>query len=422
MGNKCHKWLIMATLAIATTIPAGSFAQSGLYIPSAKPVKNMQRALQNPEVFCLLIKYQAGEAIYDTAALDLLDSAYRIAFDPKNPMYYTMTIEGYGDANERLTSERVDGVFRYFAMRCHSPYPVRRALNPIHCSCSGDTVETLVFEVPTSKYSYDCGQLPEARRTLNKTVDLAGTVLVTFRNNPDECVGAARGCAIPAADSIVRGYYASMFIARGAIRSVDNTKDSCPSDITIKIDDHLDYRTVVEQYHMVPHRKQLIVQAGYIVLDYSGVMPADSCTEPLKDSIFIRIPVTKEQLDAKLKFYAKVKGSRGIEYKAMPTRKLPGKGELVIQAPINLGQFDTIYIGKRIQENELGKYFYKVDGPTEAAAFEVAGTYYVAYHVGKRGAYELKKPLSSLFRIIPEQEEEIPSKKDKKNNPEEVID
>lgn len=422
MGNKHHNWLILVALAIVISIPAGSFAQSGLYIPSAKPVKNMQKALHNPEVFCLLVKYNGSSADYDTAALDLLDSAYRIAFDLKNPMYYTMTIEGYGDADERLSSRRVESVYQYFARRCHSQVPIRRALNPIHCSCQGDTVETLLFEVPVNKATYDCAQLPEARRMLNKTIDLSGSVLVTFQHNPDECVGAARGCQIPAADSVVRGYYASLFIARGAIRSVDNTKDNCPSQVEIKIDDHLDYRSVVEQYNMVPHRKQFIVQAGYVVLGYSGVMPADSCTEPLKDSIFIRIPVTKEQLEAKLKFYAKVHTSRGIEYKAMPTRKMPGKSELGLQAPINLGQFDTIYIGKRIQEGDLGKYFYKVDGPTEAAAFEVAGTYYVAYHVGKRGAYELKKPLAALFRIVPEQEEEIPSKKDKKNNPDEILD
>lgn len=422
MGKKCYKWLIIGIMTIMIAIPATAFAQSGLYIPSAKPVKNMQRALHNPEVFCLLIKYHGSDADYDTAALDLLDSAYRIAFDMNNPMYYTMTIEGYGDADERLSSRRVERVYDYYARRCHAQFPVRRALNKIHCSCSGDTVETLVFEVPVTKAAYNCDELPEARRMLNKSIDLRGSVLVTFRNNPDECVGAARGCQVPAEDSVVRGYYASLFIARGAIRSVDNTKDNCPSHVEIKIDDHLDYRTVVEQYHMVPHRKQLIVQAGYVVLGYSGVMPADSCTEPLKDSIFIRVPVTKEQMEAKLKFYAKVKTSRGIEYKAMPTRKMPGKAELGLQAPINLGQFDTIYLGKRIQEGELGKYFYKVDGPTEAAAFAVGDTYYVAYHVGKRGAYELKKPLSALFRIIPEQEEEIPSKKDRKNNPDEIID
>lgn len=422
MGNNRHKWLTIAILSIILAMPAGASAQPGLYIPSAKPVKNMQRALQNPEVFCLLIKYQGADADYDTTALDLLDSAYRIAFDKGNPMYYTMTIEGYGDANERLSSRRVEAVYSYFARRCHAQFPIRDIRNPIHCSCMGDTVEILRFEVPTTKLTYDCAQLPEARRMLNKNIDLANSVLVTFRNNPDECVGAARGCFVPAADSIVRGYYASMFLAKGSIRSVSGTKDNCPSDIQIRIDDNLDYRTVVEQYHLVPHRKQIIVQSGFIVLDIKGVQPADSCTEPLKDSIFIRIPVTKEQLEAKLKFYAKVKTARGLEYKALPTRKLPSKTELVLQAPINLGQFDTIYIGKRIQEGELGKYFYKVDGPTEAAAFPVNGTYYVAYHVGKRGAYELKKPLSALFRIIPEQEEEIPSRKDKNNNPDEIID
>ena len=422
MNCKRHKWLKMLMLLAAMSFIPGSMAQSGLYIPSAKPVKNMQRAMQNPEAFCLLVKYNGADPTFDTTVLDLLDSAYNIAFALRNPMYYTMTIEGYGDGNEQLTQQRVDAVHRDFTMRCHSAYPVRRALNAIHCSCMGDTVETLVFEVPTSKFTYDYSQLPEARRTLNKSIDLANSVLVTFRNNPDECVGAARGCQVPAADSVVHGYYASLFIAHGAIRSVERTKDACPTDVQIKIDDHLDYRTVVDQYQLVPHPKQLIVQAGYIVLDIKGVQPADSCTEPLKDSIFIRIPATKEQLEAKLKFYAKVKTSRGMEYKALPTRKLPGKGELVLQAPINLGQFDTIYLGKHIKEDELGKYFYKVDGPTEAAAFPIHGTYYVAYRVGKRGGMELKKPLSTLFRIIPEQEEEIPSKNDKPKNPEEIID
>ena len=86
-------------------------------------------------------------------------------------------------------------------------------------------------------------------------------------------------------------------------------------------------------------------------------------------------------------------------------------------------QFDTIYIGKRIQENELKKYFYSVDGPTEAAAFKVGDGYWVAYRAGKKGGYELKKPLKALFRFIPEQEEESPADKAKDTpNPEEIID
>ena len=96
----------------------------------------------------------------------------------------------------------------------------------------------------------------------------------------------------------------------------------------------------------------------------------------------------------------------------------------MLQAPINATQFDTIYVGKRIQEGELGRYFYSVDGPTEAAAFKVGDRYWVAYRVGKGGQYELKKHLMELFRVVPEQEEEeLPeSSSDKKINSEEIID
>ena len=74
-------------------------AQSGLYIPSSKPVKNMQKALANAETFCLLISYQGADSAYGISDLDLLDSAYRIAFSLNNPNYYTMSVEGYGDAD-----------------------------------------------------------------------------------------------------------------------------------------------------------------------------------------------------------------------------------------------------------------------------------------------------------------------------------
>ena len=388
--------------------------QSGLYVPSDKPVKNMQKALHHAPVFHLLLHYDAGKSLYSVSDLDLLDSAYRLAFDIDNPMYYTMTIEGYGGSDEILTKERVDGIYRYFAQRSGAKFPIRTAHNKIHCSCNGDTVETLRFEVPVSTALYNCAELPEARRMLNKSIRLDGCVLVTFKNDPDECVGAARGCFVPKADSIVRGYYASLMLSRGSVYAVDNTKDTCPDDLEITIDDHLNYKTVVESYSLIPHRKQLLVQAGYIVVKSNWARGIDSCRLAQKDSIYIRIPVTQEQLDAKLKFFAKVKGSKGVEYKSLPTRRSPGKGELMLQAPINVTQFDTIYLGKRIQDGELTKYFYPVDGPTEAAAFKVNGKYYVAYRPARRGGYDLKKPLKALFRIIPEQEEEIQRPSDRK--------
>lgn len=423
--NRLRNRAVALVVAVVAAVAAPcAVAQTGLYVPAKGPVRNMQKALHNPEVFYLLLCYEGSAPTYSVSDLDLLDSAYRIAFDIDNPMYYTMAVEAYGDGNEALGKERIDGVYRYFAMRGGQRFPVRVARNNIHCSCMGDTVETLRFEVPVATAVYNAAELPESRRLLNKSIALQNCVLVTFRNDPDECVGTARGCYVPAEDSIVRGYYASLSLAKGSVRAVDNTKDTCPSGLEITVEDHLDYRKVVEQYSLVPHRKQLIVQAGYIVIKSNWAQAIDSCTQPQKDSIFVRIPATPEQVAAKLKFFAKVKGKRGEEYRQLPTRKLPGRAELMLQAPINATQFDTIYVGKRIQEGELGRYFYSVDGPTEAAAFKVGDRYWVAYRVGKGGQYELKKHLMELFRVVPEQEEEeLPeSSSDKKINPEEIID
>ena len=412
----------MSVLLVVALCCCGSLvAQSGFYVPSSKPVRNMQKALENPEVFHMLLCMSDNAKGYSEGDLDLLDSAYGIAFALDNPMLYTMTIEGYGGDNEHVTRQWVDDVYRYFAMRCHAQFPIRYAKNPIHCSCIGDTVEVLRFEVPVTTAVYRCSVLPESRLLLNKSVDLKNSVLVTFRNNPDECVGSARGCYVPKQDSTIYGYYASLLLSKGSVYSVENTKDTCPSGLEIKIDDYLDYKYIAERYHLIPHRKQILVQAGYIVVTGRWPMVGDTCSETQKDSIFVRIPVTQEQLDAKLKFFAKVKTTRGMEYKQLPTRKVPGKGMLALQAPVSIMQLDTIYIGKRIQDKEVSKYFYKVDSPTEAASFAIGDNFYVASRPGKDGRPELKKPLRQLFRIIPDQEEDITPEKSKTPKGEEII-
>jgi len=404
------KRLVYSLLLCALSISA--VAQTGLYVPSAKPVRNMQKALLNPEVFCLLLQYEAGESSYADEDLDMLDSAYRIAFDVNNPRLYTMTIESFGDSDSAVASKRAESICRYFSMRSHAQFPIRYANNPIHCSCSGDTVEVLRFEVPVSKSVYNCNQLPPDRLLFNKNISLRNTVLVTFRDNPDECVGEARGCYVPFQDSTVYGYYAWMVLSKGSIRTVLNTKDTCHGEMDIKIDDHLNHLELLDHYHLIPHRNQLLAMAGYVVIGGHWPVDADSCTMAQKDSIFLRIPVTQEQMDAKLRFYAKVRTARGMEYKALPTRKVPGKGQLALQASLNISMFDTIYIGKRLQEKELGKYFYEVDSPVEAASFKAAGKYYVASRPDKNGEPQMKKPLRALFRMVPIQQDEegLPSK------------
>ena len=88
-------------------------AQSGLYLPTAKPVKDMRAALTNPQAFYLLLSYQGSDSTYNITHLDLLDSAYRIAFSEENPMLYTMVVESYAGATPSKPS----------ASRCLPPLP-----------------------------------------------------------------------------------------------------------------------------------------------------------------------------------------------------------------------------------------------------------------------------------------------------------
>ena len=401
--NSLVKKMMVAVFVLAC---AGVQGQTGIYIPSAKPIKNMQKAMVNPDEFCLLINYNGSATSYGVNDLDWLDSVYRVAFNRDNPKLYSITIEGYS-SSETLSAERVEHIYNYFANRCYAPFPIRYATNPIHCNCHGDTVETVRYEVPVDKRAYNVKDLPESRRTLNKTISLNNCVLITCRHNPDECLGASRGCMVPSVDSTVRGYYASVFMKRGALYSVTDTKDSCPSDVHFSIEEHLDYKTVVEEYFLVPHKKQLIVQVGYIVLHSSINRKWGECSQTLPDSIYVRFPVTQEQLDNKIRIFGKKYSEKGMEYKALTTKKIPSKVSLNVQAAINVMQLDTIFLGKRIQPNELSDYFYECKTDMEDGSFSADGKHWKAYRLDKHGNYEIKKSLRALMRIVEDEVDEI---------------
>lgn len=387
----------------------GLFAQSGIYLPSAKPAKNGQKkvqvTMQNPDQFALLINYRGGDSTYAPTDLDWLDSAFNVAFDRENPKLYSMVIEGYGGSDASLTEARVEGVYRYFAHRCHAPFPIRYASNNIHCSCHGDTVELLRYEVPVDKRYYDVSTLPDSRRSFNG-MQLNNCVLVTFKHNPDECIGTARGCFAPAQDSTIRGYYASVYMKKGALYSVTNTKDSCPHP-QFSIEEHLDYKETVERYFLVPHRKQIIVQVGYVVLHSNINREYGECSQLLNDSIYIRFPVTQEQWDNKIRIFGKKYSEKGVEYKALTTKKVPSKISISIQTGLNAMQLDTIFLGKRIQPEELKDYFFEVKTDMEEGSFTVDGHHYKAYRLDKHGEYEIKKPLRLLMRINDDPAEDI---------------
>ena len=101
--NRLRNRAVALVVAVMAAVAAPcAVAQTGLYVPAKGPVRNMQKALHNPEVFYLLLCYEGSAPTYSVSDLDLLDSAYRIAFDIDNPMYYTMAVEAYGDGNEAL--------------------------------------------------------------------------------------------------------------------------------------------------------------------------------------------------------------------------------------------------------------------------------------------------------------------------------
>lgn len=411
------KKIVTLALIFMTTI-GFAVAQSGIYLPTTSTKKKSSTAKSNqepapkyPSTFYMLVNYAPGDSNYRTSDLDVFDSAYSIAFaDRSNPMMYTMTIESYSDAdgNEEVSRARAERVARYFSARCHAPFPIRYASNPIHCSCHGDTTEILRYEVPTTTFTYNYGQLPESRRLLNGSIPLKGSVLVTFRNNPDECLGYGRGCYLPGQDTTIRGYYTALQMAKGAVYAVSNTMDTCPPALDIKIEEHLDYRQVVEQYALIPHRKQVLLQVGYVVLHSNFNRAWDECEAPLVDSIFIQFPANQTQWDNKLRIFAKKYTEKGAEYKSLSTKKIKGpKGSdmITMQAAISPAQFDTIYLGKKIQPEEIKDYLYEVKTNMEEGTVTYDGKYYKAYRVGNHGEYEIKKQLRYLMRIVEEQEE-----------------
>lgn len=385
---------------------------SGLHIPTAKPLKpkELAAAWHYPETFCLLLSFDAGDSAYRVSDLDLLDSAYAIAFDKESPRFYTMTIEGYArSGEEELMQARVASIYRYFTMRGHEVLPVRYAYNPIHCSCHGDTVELLRYEVPVNRQVYDCADLTESRKMLNKTIPLEGNLLVTFRHNPVECIGGSQGCFLPQQDSTLRSYYTQLILKKGSIYAVSDTRDECPPPVEISIEEHLDCIALMEKYFLVPHRRQIILPVGYVVLHSSFNRKGDECSQELPDSILIRFPVTEEQMEAKLRIFAKCQTSKGMEYKALPTKKIKGGPVLMIQAALNATQFDTIFLARRIQPEELFNYLFNADGPNEQGAVTVVEEheeyFYKPFRVNRKGEYEYKKAFRALLRFPQEDEE-----------------
>ena len=413
------KLLIFFILCSALALQ--SMAQSYIFTPQVKPAKNAnskqkkQPEIPFPEQFCLLVDFADSSENYDLETLDLLDSVYRLAFDKANPRMYAIAIEGFGDNDDSLTFHRVNNVYNYFLSRVNSPFMVRITSNKIFNSCSGSGEELIKYEVPVDRKYYRMSDLPSSRHTFNQT-SLNGKVLMTFKHNPDACIGSFTKCQVPSRDSLVRGYYSSVMITKGSMLRIDNTRDKCPDDLEFSIEEHLDYKEVLERYFLIPHKKQLLVQVGYVVLKSNYKRDTGECFSEMPDSIFVRFPITQEQWQNKIRIFGKKYTEKGVEYKSLTTKKMASKVSVAVQAGINVTQLDTIFLGKRIQPDEIDDYFYQIKTNVEEGSFQYKGKYYKAFRVDKNGDYEMKDALQKLFRIELEEQDPLDNTTDGKKN------
>lgn len=83
----------------------------------------------------------------------------------------------------------------------------------------------------------------------------------------------------------------------------------------------------------------------------------------------------------------------------------------MIQGALNPTQFDTVFIAKRITEDEVSKYLFPADSPTEQGAVTITvkgeERYYKPFRINNKGEYEFRKLFRNMLRIIDEEEETL---------------
>ncbi len=386
-----------------------SKAQTGIYIPLAPGARPSLQEMQRPSQFEVLVSFEKGSMRYSLDAIDILDSVYKMSFAKENPHFYRLEITGYDDGdsinaeNNTLARDRVETVYNYFLARTKTTdYLVRTAYNEFYGSCGGIEKELVRYKVPVDFNYVSLINLKETEKTFGKNIPLSGKVRMKFISDTKACLGDFSNCYIPRQDTIIRSSYSNVMLSKGCLYQKLHTKDSCNSQLTFSIEEHLDHRKIIENYFLVPNPKQLIVQCGYFILRSDHKIKYGECKNALTDSIFLRFPATAEQLENKIKFIGKVYTDKDVQFKALKTKKISSKISPGIQCAINPTQIDTIFIGKRITEEELKDYFYPAK-ENEPGAFRAKGKFYKAFKYDKNGEMILRKEFEKLFRISEEE-------------------
>ncbi|MBR1626578.1 MAG: hypothetical protein IJ681_05470 [Bacteroidales bacterium] len=359
-----------------------------------------------PATMEAFVDFDKGSAYYTKEGLDMLDSIYMIAFNKDNKRFYKMTITGYDDGDEvseqstTLARDRAVMVFKYFSSREETEYIIKRTPSYQISSCSGQQEYYIKYKMPFDFHWINIANVP--KEILPDGVDCRSKVHVLVEEDQEDCLGSFFDYDFPSQDTVMRGNYTVVTIPKGAIEYIHHTKDTLQKDYSIEFKDVMGFDELADNYFLVPHNKQYIINAGYIVIKPSVKPDYATCEgkDTIQPNIDIRVFMDKHQYNSGLKFYGKTYKPNGdVVYKAISTKKIKDKerDEMWIQCLITPFQFDTVFVGKKIEEKDMSDYFY-AGRSEEPGSFECMDGWLKCYKLDKQGKYILKDKMQGILR------------------------
>lgn len=352
------------------------------------------------------IDFDEGSSYYTKDGLNTLDSIYMLAFNKKNNRFYKMTITGYDDGEpvseqtSRLARDRAVMVFKYFSSREETEYIIKRTPSYYESSCEGKKEYYIKYKMPFDFRWINLANNDEWKQ--ETSVMPKGKVHVLVEEDQEGCLGEFLDYDYPQSDTVMKGSAAIVKMPKGCIAYVHHTKDTLSQDFSVSYKEVMSFEELTENYFLVPHKKQYIVNAGYLVIhpsympDYSNCIEQDTAGRNIHISLFLE----EQQRSANLKFYAKSKKPNGeIVYKSIRTSKKKNKdtGELWLEADITPDQLDTVYLGKKVEAKDMKDYFYSAKSE-EPGSFEAMGGWLRTYKLDSKGNMQMKDKMKAVLR------------------------
>ncbi len=358
-----------------------------------------------PATMEAFITFDKGSSYYTKEGLNKLDSIYMVAFDKENKRFYKMTITGFDDGEEisetttTLARDRAVMVFKYFSSREETEYIIKRTPSTQIVSCVGEQEYYIKYKMP---FDFRWINLATANKNDLPAGDCKGKVHILLEEDKESCVGDFFDYDFPTQDTVLKGRYTKVTIPKGAIEFVHHTKDTLQGDYTIEFKDVMSFDDLADNYFLVPHKKQYIINAGYIVIAPSTKPDFNTCVgkDTIQPNIDVRVFLDKHQWSSGLKFYGKSYTPKGETiYKPISTKKIKDKeaDEMWIQCMITPFQFDTIFVGKKIEQKEMSDYFY-AGKSEEPGSFECMDGWLKCYKLDKQGKYVIKDKMQGILR------------------------